>query len=220
MKSQNNFNRVPKNYFWRTPHYYKKIRGKIMNENEFLNKHWFTYHRLEDEFLEIEKTIPVDIENSNTFSWAYMKLLGSICAELSGCFKNFAKFNGKDYDSINQYKQFINDTFPDFIATECSFYKLGCEVQYLRPFANWTGDNNPFWWKTNNKIKHRRNDIEEGQIIENYKLANQNCILTALIGLYQLNIYFYTNIKRNSTSFQVLLIPENPSKIFNIRVVT
>ena len=185
-----------------------------MNEIEFLNKHWFMYHRLEDEFLEIEKTIPVDLENSNTFSYAYIKLLGSICAELTECFKNFAKFNGKNYNSMNQYKQFINDTFPDFITAEVSFYKLGCEVQYFKPFENWTGNNTPFWWEINNNIKHRRNDIEKGQIKENYKLANQNCILTALSGLYQLNIYFNTNIKRNSTSLQVLLIPENPSKIF------
>lgn len=191
-------------------------RGKTMDEIKFLNKHWFMYHRLEDEFLEIEKTIPVDVENSNTFSYAYMKLLGSICSELNECFKNFAEFNHWNCNSINLYKQFINDTFPDFITTELSFYKLGCEVQYFRPFENWSENNNLFWWETNNNIKHRRNDIEEGQVKENYKLANQNCILTALSGLYQLNIYFYTNIERNSTSLLDLLTPENPSKFFKL----
>ena len=67
----------------------------------------------------------------------------------------------------------------------------------------------------NNSIKHNRNNIEEDQNKENYKLANQNCILNALSGLYQLNVYFNTCIKYGSTSFDVLLIPENPSKIFN-----
>ena len=42
---------------------------------EFLNKHWFMYHKLEDTFLEIEKIILVDLNNYNTFSHAYMKLL-------------------------------------------------------------------------------------------------------------------------------------------------
>lgn len=59
-----------------------------MNPYKFLNKHWFMYHKIEDEFLEIEKTIPVDLENSETFSYAYIKLLGSICSELNQCFKN------------------------------------------------------------------------------------------------------------------------------------
>lgn len=30
----------------------------IMNKDEFLNNHWFMYHKLEGEFLKIEKTIP------------------------------------------------------------------------------------------------------------------------------------------------------------------
>lgn len=185
-----------------------------MNEIEYLNKHWFMYHRLEDDFLEIEKTIPVDLENSNTFSYAYMKLLGSICSEFNECFKDFSKFNNQNYNFPNQYKALINNLFPDFINDEVIFDKLGCDVQRFKPFENWTGDNDLFWWEINNSIKHDRNNIEEDQDKENYKLANQNCILNALSGLYQLNVYFHTCIKYGSTSFDVLLIPENPSKIF------
>ncbi len=68
-----------------------------MNKDEFLNKHWFMYHKLEGELLKIEKIIPIVLENFETFSYSYMRLLGSICSE----------FNGYDYASINQYKQFI-----------------------------------------------------------------------------------------------------------------
>lgn len=186
----------------------------IMDEIEFLNKHWFMYHKLEDEFLEIERTIPVDYENSETFSYAYMKLLGSICSEFNQCFKNFSKFNNKNHNSINQYKQFINSIFPEFIHNTIIFNKLGCDIQNFKPFENWIEDNDLYWWELNNNIKHHRNDIQEGQEKENYKLANQNCILTALSGLYQLNVYFYTVIKRQTTSFDVLLPPEK-SKIFN-----
>ena len=186
-----------------------------MDEIEFLNKHWFMYNKLEDEFLEIEKTIPVDLENSETFSYAYIRLLGSICSELNQCFKNFAEFNGLNISSINRYKQFINSMFPDFINETIIFYKLGCDIQYFNPFENWVNDNTLFWWEINNNIKHHRNSIEEGQEKENYKLANQNCILTALSGLFQLNIYFYTVIKRQSTSFEVLILPSKKSKIFN-----
>ena len=184
-----------------------------MNAHDFLNKHWFMYLKLEDTFLEIEKTIPVDSNNYNTFSYAHMKLLGSICNEFNECFRNFTKINGLTYNSINQYKGFINCAFPEFIHTTIIFNKLGCEIQWLKPFENWIGYNNPFWWKINNDIKHHRNNINEGLEKENYKLANQKCILTALSGLFQLNVYFYTVVERNS-SFEVLSLPHPLSKIF------
>ena len=84
----------------------------------------------------------------------------------------------------------------------------------MKPFENWIEDNNLFWWEINNDIKHHRNSINEGLGKENYKLANQNCILTALSGLFQLNVYFYSIIERGSTSFEVLSLPHPLSKIF------
>lgn len=186
-----------------------------MDEIEFLNKHWFMYHKLEEEFLEIEKTIPVDLNNSETFSYAYMKLLGSICNEFNECFKNFAKFRNLDYNSINQYKDFINNEFPDYINTRIIFNKLGSDLQYFHPFENWIGDNELYWWKIYKNIKHERNLIEEGQEKENYKLANQKCILTALSGLFQLNVYFYSVIHYKTTSFDVLILAHPLSEIFN-----
>lgn len=182
---------------------------------DFLNKHWFMYHKLEDTFLEIEKTIPVDSNNYNTFSYAYMKLLGSICTEFNECFKNFTKWNGLNYSSINAYKEFINNTFPEFTDIIIIFNKLGCEIQRFNPFETWINENNPFWWDIYLDLKHSRNKINDGQVKENYKLANQKCILTALSGLFQLNIYFYTVIERGSTSFEVILLPPDSSKIFS-----
>lgn len=180
---------------------------------EYLNKHWFMYHKLEDDFLEIEKTIPVDSENSNTFSYAYIKLLGSICNELNECFRNLAKLKKLNNNSINQHKEFINTTFSDFIHQTIIFNKLGCESLRLKPFKNWNGDNNLFWWEINNNIKHSRNKINEIEEKENYKLANQKNVLNALSGLFQLNIYFHTAVEESFTHY-VLLLPPNPSKIF------
>lgn len=193
--------------------YYKKLH-LIMDEIEFLNKHWFMYHKLEDNFLEIEKTIPIDLVNSNTFSYAYMKLLGSICIEFNECLKNFAKFNSWNCNSVNQCKQHINQQFPEFINTIIVFADIGYEKQYFKPFENWIGDNDLYWWKINNKIKHERNIIQEGEEKENYKLANQNCILTALSGLFQLDVYFNTIITHD-TSFETLILPSPKSKIFS-----
>ena len=187
-----------------------------MLEYEFLNKHWYKYYKLEEEFLEIEKTIPVDSNNFETFSYSYMKLLVSICNEFNNCFKNFAKFNNEDCNSINQYKKFINVLCPDFINMYIVFYKWGCERHDFYPFEDWIGENNLFWWEINNAVKHNRNNIETNQTKENYKLVNQKCILTALSGLYQLNIFFYTNIVYDSSSFEILRETTPNSKIFSI----
>lgn len=184
-------------------------------KTEFCNKHWFMYTKLEEEFLEIEKIIPIDSNNFKTFSYSYMQLLESICSELTDCFKNFVKFNGDTADSINGYMAFIKDNYPTFIVSKIIFSKLGCETQFLEPFIGWNTDENLFWWETNNNLKHSRNNINsEG--IENYKLANQYCILNALSGLFQLNMYFYKHIveKENNSKHFIFQLPS--SEIFQL----
>ena len=184
----------------------------IMNKDEFLNKHWFMYHKLEGEFLKIEKTIPIVSENFETFSYSYMRLLGSICSEFNECFKNFTEFNGCNYTSINQYKQFIINNFKDnFFASEITFNKIGCESMSLHPFKDWE-EGKISWWEINNSIKHNRNEVYEGK--ENYKYANQINVLKALSGLFQLNMYFYKNIIENSSLDDELTFPLPQSKIF------
>lgn len=180
---------------------------------EFLNKHWFMYHKLEDEFIEIEKTIPIDEENFNTFSYSYMKLLGLICAEFNECFKNFAKHCNLNCNSPIQYKNFITDKFPNFINCEVTFCELGYDTLSFKPFETWADADAPFWWEVNNGIKHNRNSAEIQQGKENYKLANQKCILNALSGLFQLNVYFYT-ILTHGLSYLTLILPHPVSKIF------
>lgn len=182
-----------------------------MNKEEFLNKHWFMYHKLEGEFLKIEDTIPIVCENFETFSYSYMRLLGSICSEFNECFKNFTEFNGYNYKSINQYKQFITDHFPDFFSSEITFNKVGCDSLSLHPFDDWK-KGKIFWWEINKSIKHNRNEVCEGK--ENYKYANQINVLKALSGLFQLNMYFYKNIIENLSSDKEFTFPMPQSKIF------
>ena len=184
----------------------------IMNKDEFLNKHWFMYHKLEGEFLKIEKTIPVVSENFETFSYSYMRLLGSICSEFNECFKNFTEFNGYNYASINQYKQFIIGKFKDdFFDSEITFNKIGSESMSLHTFEDWK-EGEIFWREINNSIKHNRNEVCDGK--ENYKYANQINVLNALSGLFQLNMYFYKNIIENSSLEDELTFPLPQSKIF------
>ena len=183
-----------------------------MDIDKFLNKHWFMYHRFENEFLKIDNTIPIDLENFETFSYAYIRILASICAEFNECFKNFSKFNGHDYNSINQYKQFIIDDFPDFFTSEITFNKIGCDSITLYPFKYWDSEDKINWWEINNNLKHNRNELINGEEI--YKCANQINILNALSGLFQLDMYFYKDIIENSSNDNEFYFPMPQSKIF------
>lgn len=51
-----------------------------MNAEEFEKTFWNYYLELEREYLEIERTIPFDETNYDTFSYKYMDLLWAICS--------------------------------------------------------------------------------------------------------------------------------------------
>ena len=62
------------------------MKTKIFDE-----KYWTFYLELENEFKQIEKYIPINETNNETFSYKYMKLLFSICSEIDTILKSFIK---------------------------------------------------------------------------------------------------------------------------------
>ena len=94
----------------------------IMDVIEFHNKFSYFYLELENEFLEIEKTIPVHSINETTFSYAYVRLLGLICSEMDVVFKEFVEFKQFqiERDNMANYKKFIEETYEVFIENEIS----------------------------------------------------------------------------------------------------
>lgn len=105
-----------------------------MDKKDFEKIFWYYYLKLEHEYLEIEKTIPVDPNNSKTFSYKYMKLLESICAEMDVVFKRFCEFNEKRESGINNYEKFIKENFSEFKNFEITCYAARYDDMKLYPF--------------------------------------------------------------------------------------
>lgn len=186
-----------------------------MDETEFANNFWYFYLDLEQDFLEIEKTIPYDNINKNTFSYKYMGLLMSICSEIDFVFKKFIEFKDEEFpkNNLGDYFKFVNENFPELKNSEIRGYNHRFIDLKCTPFKYWDSNNSPRWWQVYNKIKHDRVKIKE-ENHEWYLYANQKNVLKALGGLFILNMYFYRECFNNLEENCKVPLPQ--SKIFNL----
>ena len=185
-----------------------------MDVIEFHNKFWYFYLELENEFLEIEKIIPVHSINETTFSYTYVRLLGLICSEIDVVFKEFVEFKQFqiERDNMANYKKFIEETYEVFIENEISCHNIRFNHLKFQPFFDWSLNVDLKWWNINSAIKHNRNEKENG--VEAYKFANQKNVLNALSGLFQLNMYFYKELAEDWNLGDQM--PQPKSNIFNL----
>lgn len=189
-----------------------------MDKIEFKNKFWYYYLELEEEFLEIEKTIPVISRNNKTFSYSYMRLLRLICSEIDTLFKKFIEFKAVENNErgMKKYEVFIKENLSEFITQEIICYNLKFNDLRLIPFDDWNDNKDLTWWEVNDAIKHDRNEKDENNI-EKYKYANQENTLNALSALFQLNMYFYKVIIDIEQREDEISIPLPQSKIFHLK---
>jgi hypothetical protein len=190
-------------------------RKMIKNKNDFIQNYWDYFLMLEDEFLAIEKVIPIDEINKDTYSLYYMNLYFSICSEIDVLFKIFIKYNewynfNKD-DNIQKYKEIINQKIPDF-KNKIIIFSIDKEI---KPFENWNNDGKLIWWDNYNDIKHNR--TFKSNNIENYKKANQENIINAFAALYQIEMYFFKNIIDKTDCKSRLRMPVPQSKRLRIK---
>ena len=73
-----------------------------------------------------------------------------------------------------------------------------------------------FSFSANNIIKFERTDFME----ENFNSGNLENVLNALAGLYILERYLFKNIATNSSNSHEPDIPNPPSKIFNLNLLS
>ena len=187
-----------------------------MNKHEFEKTFWYFYLELEHDFLEIEKTIPVDDLNSKTFSYKYMKLLESICGEIDVIFKRFLEFHNTVGSSIGNYETFIEGNISTFKNAELTCYSARYDNKKIYPFKDWNQNTPPHWWTINNKLKHKRDELDDNDEYEWYKHANQENVLNALGGLFQLNLYVYKEVIDNEQGIESFDVPLPASQIFHL----
>ena len=188
-----------------------------MNKDDFEKQFWFFYMDIEEEFLEIGKTIPIDQINRNTFSFKYAKLLQLICSEIDVTFKRLMDFKNYSYKKGNilTYESFIQKHFNEFKSSIITCYKSSHNYEIIKPFEKWTSQSSPRWWAINHQLTHNRNELD-GFGIEQYKHANQYTVLNALAGLFILLMYFYEEIIHETSPEEQLRVPLPQSEIFHL----
>lgn len=162
------------------------------------NIHWDYYIALENDIKELSRYIEFDESNFQAHSIELTRLLLTASSEVDVVVKELCKLiepNSKA-ENINDYKKVITEKLPAIINTGiiCPLYGL-----FLTPWSNWTGDGNPEWWRSYNKVKHERNN--------NYKSASLKNVLNSVAGLFVSNVHYN----------HALFVSENTEYPYNLR---
>ena len=180
-----------------------------MDTNEFQKVFWSYYLNLEEKFINTTKYVEVTKDNYFSYSIEYTSLLLNICSEIDVIFKEICNFNQSDHKCINDYFKVVNTKFSNIFKEKVTSSFDSIE---LTPFCGWTSEDRPVWWENYNNVKHGR--------LENFNRGNLKNVLNALAGLYILERYLLKNIADNSSNPHELDIPNPPSKIFNLTLLS
>ena len=166
-----------------------------MKSEEFSDLYWKHYIMIEKEFKTTTKYLSIDYLNFKAYSIAYAKLLLQIGSEVDVVAKELCLEVdcNSTAEKINQYAIEITGRFTEFTNVTVS-----CGSIDLQPWKEWS-NKSPDWWRVYNGVKHSRNLTQTygNDTQENYKFANQENVLNALAGLYQLEQYLYSLIKHD-----------------------
>ena len=87
---------------------------------------------------------------------------------------------GASRDNINDYRKVITQRYPKLHSIEVLVprFELVCH-----PWAKWSGECNPNWWVSYNRVKHQRDDF--------YREASLHNALESVAGLFTIVLYLH-----------------------------
>jgi len=199
-----------------------------MQLNVFLDQYWKYYLKLEKEVIRTFEYSTLDKQNASNFSFEYAKLLQIICSEIDVLSKAYCDFLGTpNMDTMPKYASAITSNHIDIKTREIECLE-NRECTYV-PYSIWEFNINtnvngvvsitgtpPSWWTIYNKVKHQRLSMNSTYKKENYKLANQDNVMNAIAGLFQLEMYFYKDIVISINPDEPN-IPPYPSELFEMK---
>lgn len=143
--------------------------------------HWNYFLAIQQDFEQISRYIEFTKSNNKTFSIELARVIMSSSQEVDVMMKGICKLLGKsNANNIDDYRVCIKSNLKSLVNEEVSIPRFGLKS---KPWKNWQGDENPLWWKANNKIKHQRT--------EHFQQANLKNAINAIGALLIVNIYFY-----------------------------
>lgn len=163
-----------------------------MTDNIFMNLYWKQFLMIEKEFRKSLQYVALSDENGDSYSDFFAKILLQIGSEVDVVAKVLCKeINGRSCpDDICKYRNEILLRHP-----EIESISIKCEGFTVVPWMNWSSAS-PVWWKVYNGVKHNRAEVEtyENVTKENYRFANLRNTVSALAGLYLLELYLYDQV--------------------------
>ena len=160
--------------------------------------HWNYFLAVEEDLHRLSRFIEFTDDNFETYSIELTRILFAASADVDVVAKQLCEQvrPGCNVSNINNYKDVLVTDLPVLTETEVQIPRHGLT---LIPWANWSGDSNPDWWRAYNDVKHNRH--------ARYQSANLKNTLNAIAGLFLLLLFLY---KDQAESGQ--LVP-NPSML-------
>jgi hypothetical protein len=170
--------------------------------------HWNYFLALEGDLFTLARYVEFVPDNMGTYSLELARILLATASEVDVVAKLLARSldRASRAETIDGYKAVIKQNFPHISGFKVFMPRYGLD---FTPWENWRGDENPDWWRANNKVKHERD--------ANFSRANLTNVLNALSGLILLLIV-YAKV-RGIQEFRPaphLLIPDARLAIMNV----
>ena len=144
--------------------------------------YWNHFLSIETDLWETSRYVEFNVENSQTFSTEFTKIILSACAEVDVVLKKIAKMYGlnKNHSNFGDYLEIIRSEVPTLITEDVIIEKYNLDVS---PFRDWNSDSELCWHKSYNNLKHNRGDY--------YKEGNLDNALTSVGALFTVVIHYY-----------------------------
>jgi hypothetical protein len=148
-------------------------------------KHQWNYFLAIEKNLEnITRYVEFCDDNLAIYSIEFSHLLLSSSSEVDVIMKQLCQLldPSSNCNNINQYRAVISAHCPEFINEEIVIERYGMS---FKPWINWSNDENPYWWRSYNNVKHQRNNFFNEANLQN-TVNSIGGLLIAVLYLYKL----------------------------------
>lgn len=117
--------------------------------------HWNYLIALDRDLEVVSRYVEFCEQNYNVYSIELAHLLFAAASEVDTIAKLLCERlqPAAPRRNIDEYSAVLLAAFPDLPTTQVFVPRYGLT---LTPWDNWTGDDNPIWWRSYNKVKHER----------------------------------------------------------------
>ena len=147
--------------------------------------HWNYFLALEDDLIKVSRYIEFSKKNFGTYSIELAHLFIASSSEVDVIAKGICNYldTNSNPQNINEYKAIITKGIPGFSSEIVYVPRFGLT---LTPWTNWSGTQNPLWWRKYNNVKHQRDD--------HFEDASLKHALNSIAGLF-ISVFHFCRLK-------------------------